>query len=215
LIASGAVLPSLMRGRAFVGLAPWAAVGLIPILGAAVAWLALRRAQREKMIAAVSTAAIAFLGVIALGPIHIIEAQKAAKPLIELAGACRPLDEVRCASFCYFQPSLVFYCRREVPELQSERDAVDFLKEPLPAYLICPADVGAALMLRLPGIGVLARHRDFYKGWEIVVLGNDGTKLSEAANCVTLNPLPQPLPETGRGASRFFALPATGRGPGG
>jgi 4-amino-4-deoxy-L-arabinose transferase-like glycosyltransferase len=177
LIAGGALLPSLMHGRAIAGLAPWALIGLVPIAGGIAGWLALRHERRSAMIAAVSGSAIALLGLIAIGPIHAVEAQKATKALIAASGACRPADEVRCASFCFFQPSLVFYCRREVPELATEQQALDLLRGPLPAYLICPADVGSVLVSRQPGVAVLARHRDFIKNWEIVVLGNSAARL--------------------------------------
>jgi 4-amino-4-deoxy-L-arabinose transferase-like glycosyltransferase len=172
MIAGGAMLPSLMHGRIISGMAPWALIGLIPIAGGIVGWLALRHDRRPATIAAVSVSAISLLGLIAIGPIHSVEAQKAAKALIAESGACRPNDEVRCASFCFFQPSFVFYCRREVPELATEQQALDLLRGPLPAYLICPADVGNVLVSRQTGVGVLARHRDFFKNWEIVVLGN-------------------------------------------
>ena len=64
----------------------------------------------------------------AIGPIHAVESQKATKALIDASGACRPAEEVRCASFCFFQPSLVFYCRREVPESATEQQALELLR---------------------------------------------------------------------------------------
>jgi 4-amino-4-deoxy-L-arabinose transferase-like glycosyltransferase len=172
LIAGGAVLPR-WHGRIIDGMAPWALVGAIPIAGAVLAWHFLRCQRRAAMLATVSIAAVVFLGLVVAGPMHLVDAQKATKPLVAMAGACRPTDEVRVASFCYFQPSLVFYCRREVVELLTERDALDFLRGPFPSYLVCPADVAAAIQARLPQTGVLASHRDFYKGWDVVVLGND------------------------------------------
>jgi hypothetical protein len=173
MIAGGAILPRSMHGRIINGLALWALLGAVPITGAMVAWYFLRSRRRGAMLATIACVAVVFLGLVVVGPMHLVDAQKATKPLIALAGACRPTDEVRVASFCYFQPSLVFYARREVAELMTERDALDFLRGPFPAYLVCPADVATAIQARLPLTGVLARHRDFYKGWEVVVLGND------------------------------------------
>jgi hypothetical protein len=173
MIAGGAILLRSMHGRIIEGMAPWALIGAIPIAGAVLAWHFLRSQRRAATLATIACAAVVFLGLVVSGPMHLVDAQKATKPLIALAGACRPTDEVRVASFCYFQPSLVFYCRREVAELMTERDALDFLRSPFPAYLVCPADVAAAIQARLPQTGLLARHRDFYKGWDVVVLGND------------------------------------------
>jgi 4-amino-4-deoxy-L-arabinose transferase-like glycosyltransferase len=173
LLAGGAILPHSMHGRAIDGLAPWAVLGAIPIAGALLAWRYLCAERRGAALATIVSTAVVFLGLVAAGPIHAVDAQKATKSLIAMAGACRPGDEIRVASFCYFQPSLVFYCRREVPELSTDRDAVDFLSGALPSYLVCPAGVAVALQAQVPRATVLARHRDFYKGWEVVVLGND------------------------------------------
>lgn len=182
LIASGAIFPQAMQGRAIVGLAPWALIGAIPTFGAIAAWMYLANRRRAAALATISAAAIAFLGTAAAWPVHSVDRQKAPKLLIGNSGACRPTEEIRIASFCYFQPSLVFYAQREVADLSTDRQALDFLRGPLASYLICPADVAAILQTRLPQIRELARHRDFYKGWEVVVLGNEHCSPGDAGN---------------------------------
>jgi 4-amino-4-deoxy-L-arabinose transferase-like glycosyltransferase len=173
LIASGLLFPHAIQQRAIQGLAPWAILGAIPMVGAAAAWRWYVTRKPEAVLASITLTAIVFLGVAAAGPIHIVDRQKAPKHLIADAGAFRPTQEIRIASFCYFQPSLVFYAQREIPELATDRQALDFLCAPLPSYLICPADVARILQAQLPAVQRLAVRRDFYKGWEVVVLGNE------------------------------------------
>lgn len=179
LIASGTIFPQAMQQRAILGLAPWALVGAIPIVGAAAAWRWWTLLRPSAVLSAVTVAAIAFLGTAAAWPVHVIDRQKAPKRLIADSGAHRPTEEIRIASFCYFQPSLVFYAQREIPELATDRQAIEFLHGPFPSYLICPADVARVLLLQAPDLRQLAMHRDFYKGWDVVVLGNARCRPSE------------------------------------
>ena len=89
------------------------------------------------------------------------------------AGAHRPGAEVRVAAFDYFQPSLVFYCGREVQQLFSDRQALDFLRTPLPTYLFCPAETWDRLAPHAAGpVAPVARHRDLYRGCDVVVVTN-------------------------------------------
>ena len=161
-----------LHGRAIQGLTPWAALGIIPLVGALLMGICLGRGLRREVIAGIAGTAIVLLSAVAAGPVYVVDAHKAPKPLVEVAQVRRPFEEIRIASFCYAQPSLVFYCQREVVELTSQRDALDFLRNPLRVFLICPADVGQALQALVPQSYVLARHRDFYKGWDVCVLSN-------------------------------------------
>jgi hypothetical protein len=91
--------------------------------------------------------------------------------LVEAAGACRPADEIRIACLAYFQPSLVFYCRREVSEVFTTQQALDLLRGPLPAYVFCPAEMGDALGI-LGHYRVTGRFRDLYLGKDVVIVTN-------------------------------------------
>jgi hypothetical protein len=172
LMASGLVLPQALGVRAMPELAPWAALGAIPVVGAAIAWRFLRSERRSAVIAVMAASAVLLLTSIASGPIPVVEEYKAPKALVERAGACRPADEIRIAAFGYFQPSLVFYCSREVTELRTPPEAVDFLRGPLPSYLICPTVLVAQLQSVQPDLVVLNVRRDFYKGWDVCILSN-------------------------------------------
>jgi hypothetical protein len=117
-----------------------------------------------------TAAAVGFIGLSAL-PLRAVEGNKACRSLVADAGACRPDDEVRLASLAYFQPSLVFYCRREVGEVYTAEQALDLLRGPLPAYVFCPADVGEPLAAR-GKYRVTGRRRDLYRGIDVVVVSN-------------------------------------------
>jgi hypothetical protein len=106
-------------------------------------------------------------------PPRAVDEHKAPRALVAAAGARRPDAEIRVATFDYFQPSLVFYCEREVQQLFSEHQALDFLRGPLPAYLFCPAAVWDRLAPRAAApVTLVARHHDLYRGCDIVVLSN-------------------------------------------
>ena len=169
-VAGGVAMPDALTSQTIHGLAHWAWIGLAPLLGAAAGLWFLRRGQRGGVVAAMASAAVAFVGLSAL-PLQAVEGNKACRALVADAGACRPADEVRLAGLGYFQPSLVFYCRREVGEVYTPDQAVDLLRGPLPAYVFCPAEVGEPLAARGP-FHVTGRRRDLYRGIDVVVVSN-------------------------------------------
>src|SRR5205085_12684508 len=118
--------------------------------------------RRAGLVTALAAAAVAFVGLGSTLPVRAVESRKACRSLVAAAGACRPAEEVRVACLAYFQPSLVFYCRREVGELFTPDQALDLLRGPLPAYVFCPADVGEALAVRGP-CRVAGRQPDLYR----------------------------------------------------
>ena len=110
--------------------------------------------------------------VAAWGP-AAVEPWKAPRALAAALPPDQTSRDVRVSAYAYFQPSLVFYCRREVRPLASDRDAVDFLRQPLPSYLVVPAEVwDGRLEGRVRGPRVLARRRDLYGRGEVVLVGN-------------------------------------------
>jgi hypothetical protein len=104
-----------------------------------------------------------------------VDAQKAARALAQALPADQARRDVRLAMHCYTQPSLVFYCRREVIRWEKEEDALLFLQGPLPSYLFVPEKVWATLGPRLPfQARLVARHFDMYSGQMIVLVTNEG-----------------------------------------
>jgi hypothetical protein len=76
---------------------------------------------------------------------------------------------------CYqwYQPSLVFYCQREVVQLADPEDMLNFLREPLPVYLFLPTRTWDAMagQVDVP-YRLVAHHWDFYRHCDVLVVTN-------------------------------------------
>jgi hypothetical protein len=151
-----------------------AGVGIVPVVGAALGWWCLRRQGRAGLLAVFVATAVLFTAAVAAWGPSLVDRSKAPRELVRLLPADQTQREVRIAVYGYFQPSLVFYCGREVAVLEGEQQARDFLDGPLPSYLILPADRWAELRPKLGDrCQELGSKYDLYDGCEIVVVGND------------------------------------------
>lgn len=172
-VASGAVEVRAMRGRAYPELLAWAWLGAVLLAGAAAALALHRRGRRGAMIAAVAATAGLFLAPVAAWGVEAVEAHKAPRALAAMLPADHLRREVRVAAWGYFQPSLVFYCRREVARPANVDEAAALLAGPLPAYLFVPEGLWPALREKAAAREV-GRRRDLYTGKVIVVVTNEG-----------------------------------------
>jgi 4-amino-4-deoxy-L-arabinose transferase-like glycosyltransferase len=172
ILAAGVVDLSWLRGRKLPGLEDWAFIGAIPFLGALLAWWCLVRQRRVGMIVSVGLAALVLVGALAAGS-SSVDAYKAVRPLAEAIQADQTEREIRVACYGYYQPSLVYYCRREVTRLQRESEALEFLHYPIPVYLLVPAKAWPALAAKVgTPCRVVGRHYDLYKGSDVMVVTN-------------------------------------------
>jgi 4-amino-4-deoxy-L-arabinose transferase-like glycosyltransferase len=169
----GAVEVPFLRGRYLWGLDQWAVVGAIPVLGALTAsWFAHHR-QPLHLILSVSVSAVLFIGSLAAWGSGAVDAHKAAKPLVRAILAHQNQQEIRIGCYQYYQPSLVFYCRREVIRLNKEDEMREFLQYPIPIYLLVPAKEWKNWENKVAGtFPILDRHYDLYQGEDIVVVTN-------------------------------------------
>jgi 4-amino-4-deoxy-L-arabinose transferase-like glycosyltransferase len=174
LFAAGLMGGNVLPGLSFPGVAAWAWVGAIWIAAAAVAWYLFERGSRTGLIVAVACAAVLFAAPVAGLGVLAMESHKAARQLARALPEDQARREVRLAALDYFQPSLVFYCRREVQRFEDEGHALAFLHGQLPSFLFVPEEVwiGMQRHLAMP-MRVLARHRDLYSGRMIVVVTNE------------------------------------------
>jgi hypothetical protein len=160
-----------LRVRPMPELAPLAMLGLLPILGAAAAGWCFWRGDRGGFLVRVAVLACALCGGIAAWGPGVVDAYKAPRALAAALPADQLSRETRVAAYGYFKPSLVFYCGREVKPLATEEQARDFLRSPLPSYLVMPRRVWEALRDRDPGPHeVLAEHYDLYDREQIVLV---------------------------------------------
>jgi hypothetical protein len=175
LVSGGAVSIPAKGVRIIAGLAPWSLIGLVPLLGAVlIAWW-LRQSNRPAVVWTLSAVAILFVGLVAAFPAMLVDAAKAPKPLVEMAGAFQPDRDIRLASLDYTQESVTFYARRRVERMKSPEAALAFLAMPRPGYLFVPAVIWEErLAPHAEGVRVAARRYDFYRNTDIVVITNDG-----------------------------------------
>jgi 4-amino-4-deoxy-L-arabinose transferase-like glycosyltransferase len=171
LVVGGAIpIPGITT---FPGLELGCFLGAFPVLGAAVAWVCLRRGARNGLVGSLAVTAVLFVGGLVGWGTAATERFKAPRALVDAAEARQVDREVRVGCFDYYQPSLVFYCEREVNRLGNEREAADFLACPLPVYLFLTASAWETLQAKVSiPCRQLARHYDFYSNCDVVVVTN-------------------------------------------
>jgi 4-amino-4-deoxy-L-arabinose transferase-like glycosyltransferase len=173
-VASGVIPFSFLRGRFLPGLEAWAWLGGLLVLGAIAAWRLVGRGRRGAALGALAVASVLFTAALIGWGSNAVEGHKAARALVQAMPDDQLSRDVRVAAYEYFQPSMVFYCRREVSCLQSERQALDFLRGPLPSYLFLPARQWEALREKIAGpCRLLGRRYDLYSGNEVVLVTNE------------------------------------------
>lgn len=173
LTAEGSIHLQALHGLRLTGLGAWAVLGVLLVLGAAAAWWCLWKGQRRGLVLSVTASSVLFIGGLFTWGTVALDAHKAPRALVQAADAQHTDREIRVGCYQYFQPSLVFYCRREVHRLESEEQALEFLRCPLPAYLFVPATVWEKLEASVVGPHhLLARHSDFYRRCDVVVVRN-------------------------------------------
>jgi 4-amino-4-deoxy-L-arabinose transferase-like glycosyltransferase len=173
LVAGGVIRLPILHGWRLAGLASWALVGTFPVLGAAAAWYSLWRRHRGGLVLSATVSSVLFIGALFACGTVAVDAHKAPRALVQAAQAQQADHDIRVGCYQYFQPSLVFYCRREVQRLESEEQVLDFLRCPLPVYLFMPATAWEKLQTRVCApYQLLARHSDLYRQCEVVVVRN-------------------------------------------
>jgi hypothetical protein len=117
---------------------------------------------------------VAFTALAAAFPPLAVDVQKAPKELVRASGVDDPSRDIRLGHFDWFQPSLVFYARREVTEVFSPDKAAEFLAVPTPGYLFVPAKTWEVVEPKVTvPTRIVGRHRDFYRNCDVLVVTNE------------------------------------------
>ncbi len=173
LLAGGIVDLLVLRGRKLPGMEIWAGMAVVPLLGSALAWRLALGNHRRQTVACLLITAVLFIGPLAAWGSIQVDAFKAPRPLVLDGHTCQTDRDIRIGCYQFYQPSLVYYCRREVKVFEEEDQVLEFLQTPLQVYLFVPAKVWEKLATKALGSPhVLARHLDLYKGYEVVVVTN-------------------------------------------
>lgn len=173
-VAGGKLPWSILPDRRIMpGLQLFSLLGTVPIAGALIGGWCVRRQLRTAMIVTLTAAAGLFIGPLALWGGSAVDAVKAPRSLAEAIARHQAEREIRIACYGYSQPSLVFYCQRQVDLLAHEHDAVEFLRSPFQVFLVVPETLWNAMEAKVRGPHtLLTRRRDLYKGHEVVLITN-------------------------------------------
>ncbi len=171
LLAAGGMIPvQALRGRVFPEALAWAPLGAVLVGGAVVAALLFERGARGGVLGAVAVTAVLFAAPLVGWGLAAIDPHKASRGLVASLPPDQQRRDLRLAAWDWFQPSVVFYSRREVERPNELHLVHTFLDQPLPAYLFVPESTWARLGR---GGRVVGRHRDLYTGRVILVVANE------------------------------------------
>ncbi len=174
LILGGAIPLDLPKVAKFPGLANWAWLGLIPIVGATAMGRFVLANRRGATIFALVASVILMMIHLAAFTLLKVELQKGVKPLVDESGARQLTREVRVASFEYTKPSLTFYVGRRVERFADPALAAEFLEFPVESYLFTTEanwESRIKLLVKTP-VRIAAKHFDFTKNAMVVVIAS-------------------------------------------
>jgi 4-amino-4-deoxy-L-arabinose transferase-like glycosyltransferase len=171
-LISGTVAAPGLAGKELPALAALAWLGLLPIAAVIPAWIWMRQ-RRRTVIGLVALSSVALVGLLAgLGP-RAVHPYHLSPHLAGRLEAHQQSREVQIGCYRFFQPSLVFYTRRQIERLGDDQAAVDLLHRPVESYLVVPAQTWEELRPRVEtSCTVVARHREFQTGREILLITN-------------------------------------------
>ncbi len=173
LLVAGALPGDLLRGQYFPGFRNWAVLGALPIATAVGCWLCQSANKRGTVLAGLSIMAVLFAAGLILCASNTVDQEKAPRFLTAGTGVARPTEEIRVGAFGYFQPSLVFYCQREVTHLEDAGQTRDFLSSPLPSYIFVPELLWQTISVNMPaGCHIIERHYELYRRCQVLVIAN-------------------------------------------
>jgi 4-amino-4-deoxy-L-arabinose transferase-like glycosyltransferase len=173
LVASGMIPTPLPKRYCLAGLRQWAILGLIPLIGAGLVGRSLTNGRSLAPLTVWSLTAIMFTaGIFALA-MPALDTEKAAEPLARAVRSAQREPEVRIVAYRYFQPSLVFYCRRAVLETDDDSEVLSLLNYPVPVYVVTTAAEWQLLKSKTDGkCRVFASAHDLFRGEEVVAVTN-------------------------------------------
>lgn len=173
LIVGDAVHLTLVARR-LPALASGAWLGIVFIAAATLAAWHLRQGRRAGLIHCVTASGIVFTGLLGLWGVNLVDRYKAPRTLVQALPEDQLHREVRVGALGYFQPSLVFYCQREVQCPDNMIQAIELLHTPLPTYLFVGKETWEQMRIFAPSsYRLLAQQRDLYNGREVLLMTNE------------------------------------------
>ena len=168
-------LPIEVKGmRPLPDLGDYAAFGLIPVVAAVVFGWFWRRGDRCGALTACTIGCVLFVAALAAFPTVTMNRYKCPEPLVREGHLYQPTRDIRIGAFRWLRHSIVFYARREVTVLEQVSDLNKFLDVPRPVYVLVPEPVWNEVKSQvIVPVRELARHYDFYRRCDVLVIGNE------------------------------------------
>ncbi len=139
LIGSGVLGVGWPVEKAVPGLGLWAAVGLLPIVAAFLAWRFYRHDQRAAAIRLVTFAAVTMVGLLAGFAPAAVDGCKVPHAFAEALKGHQVERDIQVGCFGRYQPGLVYYTGRQVRFIRLDDQAVEFLASPRQTFLVVAA----------------------------------------------------------------------------
>lgn len=173
LVASGILGQFNEKMRIIPGVQSMIWIGAIPLLSGCIGWLLYTKASARAAMAAVCLGGIFFSSALGAWNGSHFNTIKAPKALAALLPPDQLKQEIRLGAFEWFQPSIAFYCKREISMLNGEGQLRAFLKSPLPSFVYLPLDrwneISAKGVIQGRLVGTAT---DFYRNFQVVLISN-------------------------------------------
>jgi len=146
---------------------------LIPITCGIIALMLAAKKNRIATLALLCLGSIGFTGALGAWNGSNLNEIKAPKLLSQFLPEDHLTREIVIATHDWFQPSITFYCKRQINTLTSEEEVKQFLEQPIPAYVFMPEKKWDALKLN-PSFKAkkIGQATDFYRNCNVVLLTN-------------------------------------------
>ena len=172
-VASAQADISWIKGRKIPRLEQMAFIGLIPIISGIIAMMLVARKNRIATLALISLGCIGFTGALGAWNGANLNEIKAPKMLSQLLPEDQLGREIAIATHEWFQPSIAFYCKRQIHILPTEEDVRQLLEQPIPAYVFMPEKKWQELELNQSiKAKKIGQATDFYRNCNVVILTN-------------------------------------------
>ena len=164
---------SWIKGRKIPKLEQMAFIGFIPIMCGTFALVLAEKKNRIATLAILCLGSIGFTGALGAWNGSNLNEIKAPKMLSQLLPDDHLTREIVIATHDWFQPSITFYCKRQINTLISEEEVKQFLEQPIPAYIFMPEKKWDAIALKHPlRAKKIGQATDFYRNCNVVLLTN-------------------------------------------
>ena len=173
LAAAGAIPLGALAAKInpLAGLEWLAPVGLILVAGGIAGLLQAKHAPSCLVI--ITITALAFTTTLGAWNGQTLNLHKAPKRLAAQMPTDLAKREARLATFDWFQPSLVFYAKRPVDRLPSEKDLANYLNQPIPSYVVMPVSRWEPLKNQFPTASEVGpKLPDFYRRCKVILIAN-------------------------------------------